>query len=69
MAVTHQQEPSEPYSCPSRERGRFTCHVPPLYRESLAYSRNLQLRANVYYRQTRLALKRPRLRTTEVWSH
>jgi hypothetical protein len=64
MAVPHRQEPSEPHSCPSREKGRFTCNVPPLYRVSLAYSRNLQSRANVYYRQTRLKLQRPRLRTT-----
>ena len=64
MAVPHQQEPSEPHSCPSRKRGRFTCNGPPL-----AYSGNLQLRAYVYYRQTRLTLKRPRLRTPKVRSH
>jgi len=69
MAVHHQQEPSEPHSYPTRERGRFSYTGPPLYRVSLAYSRNLQLRANVHYRQTRLTLKRPRLRTTKVWSH
>jgi hypothetical protein len=36
---------------------------------SLAYSSNLQRRANVYYRQMRLTLQWPRLRTTKVWSH